>query len=138
LFFKKNGETIIKYWNLAFHYWANVRVLIDDRQCRQEWKGPNDSHIKTIHHIHTQNTRETYRDQMKQPMEQIVVLFYSHVHIVTLYLSILLAARRVWAEMTSMLLPYTHKTETIHRGPFVYFFYLPFERRWSLCTFKDH
>jgi len=23
-------------------------------QCRQEWKGPNDSHTKTIHHIRTQ------------------------------------------------------------------------------------
>ena len=66
---------MMKHWNLFFHYWANVRVLIDDRQRRREWKGPNDSHTKAIHHLYIRETnRERERDQTNEYMEQIVVV----------------------------------------------------------------
>jgi hypothetical protein len=99
---KRTDETMMmmKHRNLAFHYWANVRVLIDDRQCRREWKGPNDSHTKTIHHIHThiqEKERETrWRSSWNKLSLLLYIATYTYRHSIYLYFWQLGACGRKW------------------------------------------
>lgn len=123
---------MMKHWNLAFHYWANVRVLIDDRQCRHEWKGPNDSHTKAIHHVHR---REAERDQMKEYMEQIVVTVPSlRTASNTLSFSTFGSPTRVGGNDINAFTIYTKSGNYSLWSAFACLFYLPFVCRWSVCV----